>query len=97
MTVETDELMGITNLSSQGTSSNIVDGIIMLRYVEIGSEMKKALNILKLRGTKHKQEIKEYDITSAGIVIEEKFVGMEGVLTGSPRKSMTDRVEKFFD
>ncbi len=96
MTVETDELMGITTLSNQG-ASNIVDGIIMLRYVEIGSEMKKAMNILKLRGAKHKQEIKEYEITSKGIVIEDKFVGMEGVLSGSPRKSITDRVEKFFD
>ncbi len=96
LTVETSELMGITSLSDEGTS-HIVDGIIMIRYVEIGSEMKKAMNILKLRGSKHKQEIMEYDITSEGIVIEAKFEGMEGVMTGSPRKTISDRVEKFFD
>ena len=96
MTIETGELMGITSLTDQG-ASQVVDGIIMMRYVEIGSEMKKAMNILKLRGAKHKQEIMEYDISDKGIVVEAKFEGMEGLLTGSPRKSITDRVEKFFD
>ncbi len=95
LTAETAELMGITKLMDEGTS-HIVDGIIMMRYVEIGSEMKKAMNILKLRGTTHEQEIRQYETTSKGVVIEHKFEGMEGVLTGSPRKSITEKVEKFF-
>lgn len=95
LTSETSELMGTTKLASEGTSY-VVDGIIMMRYVEIGSEMKRAMNILKLRGTTHARDIKQYEITDRGIVIESKFVGMEGVMTGSPRKSITESVEKFF-
>jgi circadian clock protein KaiC len=47
--------------------SLIADNIIILRYVEDDSSIKKALGILKARGTNHDKDIREYEITPNGI------------------------------
>ncbi|MCF6094375.1 hypothetical protein L1765_10405 [Microaerobacter geothermalis] len=47
--------------------SLIADNIIMLRYVEEKSSIKKILGILKARGTNHDRDIREYEITPNGI------------------------------
>ena len=95
LTSETPELIGASHITDRGVSF-IVDTIIMMRFVEIGSEMKKALNILKMRGSRHVREIREYSVTDKGISIGKKFEGVEGVMTGSPRKAIAERVEQFF-
>jgi circadian clock protein KaiC len=55
------------HLLGQATSTDLrlssaVDGIIILRYVEQGGEVKKALNILKLRGSEHDKRIFAFTI-----------------------------------
>jgi len=96
LTAESPELMGSFKITEMGTSF-IVDNIILLRYVEIGSEMRRALNILKMRGSNHDKDIREYIITSKGMEVKAKFEGMEGLLSGAPIHRMTKRVQKFFD
>ncbi len=66
----------------------IVDNIIGLRYVEIESQLRRALLVLKMRGSDHAKDIREFEITDKGVRIEEKFEGREGILTGTP-KSIT--------
>jgi circadian clock protein KaiC len=68
----------------------------MLRFVEMGSEMKKAMNVLKMRGSKHVRDIREYSITDRGIVVGKKFEGVVGLMSGTPRKAIADEVEGFF-
>lgn len=63
----------------------IVDNIIDLKYVEIESQLRMALLVLKTRGSDRAKDIREFEITDKGIKIEEKFEGREGILTGSPR------------
>lgn len=53
--------------------SSIVDGIILLRYVERKQSVTKLLNILKLRGSVHSKDIFEYDIGTGGILVGERF------------------------
>ena len=53
--------------------SSIIDGIIMLLYVERGQSVKKMLNVLKLRGSAHSREIFCYEIEKGGIKIGEKY------------------------
>jgi circadian clock protein KaiC len=95
LTSEAPELIGAGRITNRGTSF-IVDTVIMLRFVEIGSEMKKALNVLKMRGSQHAKDIREYTISEKGISIGRKFEGVEGLMTGSPRKAIAERVEGFF-
>jgi circadian clock protein KaiC len=67
-------------------SSN-VDNIIALRQIEIDSSLRRSVVILKSRGTAHDKDIREFQITSKGVVLKEKFAGMEQVLGGTSRKS----------
>ena len=53
--------------------SLISDNIIVLRYVEDTSKVKKVLGVLKTRGANHDKDLREYEITSNGINILEKL------------------------
>jgi circadian clock protein KaiC len=64
----------------------VVDSYIMLRYVEIESAIRKALLVLKQRGSDHAKDIRQFEITGNGIEIKSKFEGQEGIMSGSPRR-----------
>ena len=74
--------------------SFLVDCIVALKPVEIESSMRKALVILKMRGSDHDKSLREFEITPTGIKIESAFTNYEGVITGSPRRVAS---EKFMD
>jgi circadian clock protein KaiC len=73
----------ITPVTETGVST-VVDNIISLRHVEVDSALQRSLVILKARGTSHDNSIREFEITSKGILVKEKFVGMGQVLEGAP-------------
>lgn len=66
--------------------SFLVDCIISLRPVEIESSIRKALVILKMRGSDHDKHLREFEITPDGIKITSAFQNYEGITTGSPRR-----------
>lgn len=53
--------------------SSIVDGILILRYVERGRRVAKLLNILKLRGSDHAKDIFEFEIGRSGFQLGGRF------------------------
>lgn len=65
--------------------SSLIDTWILLRDIELGGERNRGLYVLKSRGMKHSNQIREFLITSRGIRLEDVYVGPEGVLTGSLR------------
>ncbi len=71
----------------QGRLSCIVDGVVMLRYVEEESAMQRALLVLKLRGSAHSKEIRRYEIRKGGIAVTSPFAGREGVLSGMTHRT----------
>jgi circadian clock protein KaiC len=73
----------------------VADSYVLLRYVEIDSAIHKALLVLKLRGSNHAKDIRQFTITKDGIVVQDKFVGREGIMSGSPR-SMAEAFRKAF-
>lgn len=75
--------------------SFVVDSYTILRYVEIESAIRKALLVLKMRGSDHAKDIRQYDIASEGIEVKSKFEGREGILSGSPRRMADSFVEAF--
>jgi len=79
---ENDSLLG--QLSQAGSKIPfIVDTYILLRYVEIDSEIQKALCIMKMRGSNHQKDIRSFRIGPSGIEVEDKFSGREGILSGT--------------
>jgi len=71
--------------------SSIIDTWIVLRDIELGGERNRGLYIIKSRGMKHSNQIREFLITSNGIRLENVYVGPEGVLTGSLRAAQEER------
>ncbi len=82
-----------TTLTSAGSSlehtdvfiSSLIDTWVLLRDIELGGERNRGIYILKSRGMAHSNQIREFLLTSQGIVLQDVYVGMEGVLTGSAR------------
>lgn len=82
-TVEVPEVFTEFQFSSYAISF-LTDDIIRLRYVEIDGELRKILVVVKMRGGDHSKEIREYDISSRGIVIGKRLAGYRGLTTGVP-------------
>jgi circadian clock protein KaiC len=74
--------------------SFLVDCIVALKPVEIESSIRKALVILKMRGSDHDKRLREFEITSQGIKVSGPFSEYEGLLTGSPRRSSTEEAAR---
>lgn len=65
--------------------SSLVDTWLMVRADESNGERTRTLYVLKSRGMSHSQQLREFRITSEGIVLIEPYVGSAGVLTGTAR------------
>jgi circadian clock protein KaiC len=71
--------------------SSLIDTWILLRDMELTGERNRGLYVLKSRGMKHSNQIREFLITSDGIELQDVYIGPEGVLTGSMRAAQEDR------
>lgn len=89
-TWEAPETIGQSLLTDVGPS-RVADCIILMRLVEIDSTMRKALVVLKLRGSDHDKALREYNITSQGITVAQPFTGFESIITGVPRRVQLPR------
>jgi circadian clock protein KaiC len=88
-----------TNLTSGGRPwestdvgiSSLIDTWMLVRDIESGGERNRGLYVLKSRGMKHSNQIREFVITPEGIQLEDVYIGPEGVLTGSLRTAQEAR------
>ena len=67
-TVEVDEFFTEFPFSTYSISF-LTDDIIRLRYVSIDGQLRKIMVVIKMRGGNHAKDIREYEITSKGVVI----------------------------
>jgi circadian clock protein KaiC len=65
--------------------SSLIDTWLLVRDMESGGERNRGLYILKSRGMRHSNQIREFSLTGNGIELREAYVGPAGVLTGSAR------------
>lgn len=80
-TSTTPTLLGGSSVTETHVST-ITDSIILLRYVEIYGEMRRGLTVLKMRGSKHDKEIREFRIDHEGMHIGRPFRSISGILSG---------------
>ncbi len=73
-------------LFSSYSISFLTDDIIRLRYVEIESQLRKILMVVKMRGGTHSSDIREYEIDSTGMVIGECLADYYDLTTGIPKR-----------
>jgi circadian clock protein KaiC len=67
--------------------SSVVDTWLLLRSTEYNGERNRTIFILKSRGMKHSNQVREFLITNNGIKTVDVFIGKEGVLVGSARRA----------
>ena len=73
-------------LFSTYSISFLTDDIIRLRYVEIEGQLRKVLMVVKMRRGNHSKDIREYEITSKGVVLGERLTGYDHLITGIPKR-----------
>jgi circadian clock protein KaiC len=76
----------VTEQTDEGVSS-LVDAWLMVRDIEHNGERNRGMYIMKSRGMKHSNQVREFVITDKGIDLVDVYLGPEGVLTGSAREA----------
>jgi circadian clock protein KaiC len=92
-TATTQTLMGGSSITESHIST-LTDSIILLRYVETYGEMKRALTVLKMRGSHHDKDIREFTIDASGMHMGRPFRHVTGVLAGTPQHLSPGDVER---
>ena len=70
---------------SEAAMSSLMDAWILLQDFEGNGERNRVLYVLKARGMKHSNQIREFLISDHGIDVVDAYIGASGVLTGSAR------------
>ncbi|MGZ3757001.1 MAG: circadian clock protein KaiC [Mucilaginibacter sp.] len=90
----------VSEQTDEGVSS-LVDAWILVRDIEFNGERNRGMYIMKSRGMKHSNQVREFIITDKGLDLVEVYLGPKGVLTGSAREAQklheqTDEVLREF-
>lgn len=72
MTSELQDLFATTYLTQYGIS-HMSDNVILLHYVREASEVKRAITVLKTRGSQHDHAIRQFTINSEGLIVGGEF------------------------
>lgn len=78
--------------------SSLVDAWLKVRDIEFNGERNRGIYIMKSRGIKNSNKVREFLITNKGIKLVDIVLGPHGVLTGSAREAYktkkTDTIKK---
>lgn len=94
LTSESLSLLGLSDRLADRVAY-VVDSYLLLRYVEVDSSLHRALLVLKMRGSQHDRDIRQYDITADGFTLRARFEGREGILSGNSRR-LADSFDRAF-
>jgi circadian clock protein KaiC len=61
----------------------ITDAIVAMRYAEVDGQVRKYMAVVKVRGSNHSKDLREYRITDEGVEIDKIAAPVNGVLFGS--------------
>ncbi|MEO3403713.1 circadian clock protein KaiC [Mucilaginibacter sp. CAU 1740] len=76
----------ISDQTDEGVSS-LVDAWLLVRDIESNGERNRGMYIMKSRGMKHSNQVREFIITDNGLDLVDVYLGPEGVLIGSAREA----------
>lgn len=85
MTSELEDRYTDLRFSPYGTAF-MTDAIIVQRYIEVDSRLRRVMAVVKVRASAHSDELREFHIEDDGIHIGEKLVDQEGLLGGRPTR-----------
>ncbi len=80
-------LNNVVNEQTDEGISSLVDAWITVRDMESNGERNRGIYVMKSRGMKHSNQIREFVITDHGLSLIDVYLGQDGVLTGSAREA----------
>jgi circadian clock protein KaiC len=92
MTNTTSSLLDVTTITETHLST-ATDNIIVLKYLELDGQMKRALIVIKSRGSDHDKNLREITIDSNGMSIGSPFFGVENLMGGSAKRVVMPPVD----
>ncbi|MDQ3522990.1 MAG: circadian clock protein KaiC [Gemmatimonadota bacterium] len=95
MTSTTPNLLGGGSVTEKHIST-LTDSIILLRYVESFGVVRRSITVLKMRGSHHDRDIREYTIDGRGMHIGDRFHDVSGILSGqmTPGRPPADTLDE---
>jgi circadian clock protein KaiC len=85
MTSELEDRYDDLRFSPYGTAF-LTDAIIVQRYIEVDSRLRRVLAVVKVRASTHSDELRLFEIDEDGIRIGTVLLSHEGLLGGKPRR-----------
>ncbi len=74
-------------LEATGGLSFLFQNVLLLRYIEIESEIRRALAVIKMRDSSHAKGLVQFEIDDTGFRLMEKLEGITGILGWSALRS----------
>ncbi len=71
LTMELPDLFAMGRLTERAFS-HVADNVILMQYVERDAELRRAMTVVKCRGSRHDLGIHEFEITADGIVLGDR-------------------------
>jgi len=84
-TAETRNLIGPVIEGPTIGLSTIAENLILLRYVEMRSQLRRLISIVKMRDSDFDSSLREFQITSGGLELAHTFDSAEAILSGFPQ------------
>lgn len=85
MTSELEDRFTDLRFSPYGTAF-LTDAIVVQRYIEVDSRLRRVMAVVKVRASAHSNELREFSIDDDGIQVGEPLAGQEGLLGGRPTR-----------
>ena len=83
MTCELVDRYTDLRFSPYGTAF-LTDAIIVQRYIEVDSRFERVMAVVKLRGSAHSNELRQFHIRDSSLFVGERLSGRSGLLGGQP-------------
>jgi len=85
MTSELEDRYVDLRFSPYGTAF-LTDAIIVQRYIEIDSHLRRVMAVVKVRNSAHSNQLHLFHIDADGIQIDEMLINRDGILSGQPTR-----------
>ncbi len=77
----------IVNEQTDEGVSSLVDAWLQIKDIELNGERNRGMYVMKSRGMKHSNQVREFVITNEGLNLIDVYLGPDGILTGSAREA----------
>jgi hypothetical protein len=78
ITSETTTLGPVTE--PLGGLSFLFHKVVLLRYIELESEIRRALSVVKMRDSSHAKDLRQFEVDERGFTVLGKLEGLTGIL-----------------